>query len=114
MTSKVTTFRIDKNVMSIIEQESQRLNVNLNNMANQILKSYTDWDMLQARAGMIPIAKPFLVELLSKVSNEEIVSIATNVGRNTMKEIVSFMRNEMDLDSFLTWLELWLRKNSTA
>ena len=39
-------------------------------MANQIFRSYTDWDMLQARAGMIPIAKPFLVELLNKVSNE--------------------------------------------
>ena len=112
--SKIVTFRIDKNVMSIVEQESQRLHVNLNNMANQILKSYTDWDMLQARAGMIPIAKPFLVELLNKVSNEEIESIATNVGESTMKEIVLFMKNKMDLDSFLTWLELWLRKNSTA
>jgi hypothetical protein len=79
-------------------------------MANQILKSYVDWDMLQARAGMIPIAKPLLVELLNKISNEEIVSIASNVGRNTIKEIVSFMRNKMDLDSFLTWLELWLKK----
>jgi hypothetical protein len=63
-------------------------------MANQILKSYGDWDMLQARAGMIPIAKPFLIELLNKVSNEEIESIATNVGRNTMKEIVSFYDEE--------------------
>lgn len=112
--TKVVTLRIDKNVMSLVEQESQRLHINLNNMANQIMKSYTDWDMLQARAGMIPIAKPFLVELLNKVSIEEIESIATNVGKNTMKEIVSFMRNKMDLDSFLTWLELWLRKNSTA
>ena len=108
------TFRIDKDVISMVEQESKRLGTNLNNMANQILKSYIDWDMLQAKAGMIPIAKPLLVELLNKISNEEIVSIATNVGRNTMKDIVSFMRNKMDLDSFLTWLELWLRKNSTS
>jgi hypothetical protein len=110
----VITFRIDKDVISMVEQESKRLGTNLNNMANQILKSYIDWDMLQAKAGMIPIAKPLLVELLNKISNEEIVSIATNVGRNTMKDIVSFMRNKMDLDSFLTWLELWLRKNSTS
>ncbi len=77
------SFRIDRNVLSIIEQESQRLQ----RAANQIFKSYTDWDKLQARAGMIPIAKPFLVELLNKVSNEEIESIATGVGKNTMKEI---------------------------
>lgn len=112
--SRVITFRIDKDVISIVEQESKRRGINLNNMANQILKSYIDWDMLQARAGMIPIAKPLLVELLNKISNEEIVSIASNVGRNTIKEIVSFMRNKMDLDSFLTWLELWLKKNSTS
>ena len=113
--SRIVTFRIDEDVISMVQQESQRLHINLNNMANQIMKSYTDWDMLQARAGTIPIAKPFLIELLSKVSNEPRgVSIATNVGKNTMKEIVLFMKNKMDLDSFLTWLELWLRKNSTA
>ena len=112
--SRIVTFRIDEDVMSIVEQESQRLHINLNNMTNQILKSYVDWDMLQARAGMIPIAKPLLVELLNKISDEEIVSLANNVGKNTMKDIISFMRNRLDLDSFLTWLELWLRKNSTS
>ena len=112
--SRVITFRIDKDIISTVEQESKRRGINLNNMANQILKSYVDWDMLQARAGMIPIAKPLLVELLNKIGNEEIVNIASNVGRNTIKDIVSFMRNKMDLDSFLTWLELWLRKNSTS
>lgn len=112
--SRIVTFRIDEDVMSIVEQESQRLHINLNNMTNQILKSYVDWDMLQARAGMIPIAKPLLVELLNKVSDEEIVSLANNVGKNTMTDIISFMRNRLDLDSFLTWLELWLRKNSTS
>lgn len=112
--SRIVTFRIDEDIMSIVEQESQRLHINLNNMTNQILKSYVDWDMLQARAGMIPIAKPLLVELLNKISDEEIVSLANNVGKNTMKDIISFMRNRLDLDSFLTWLELWLRKNSTS
>lgn len=112
--SRIVTFRIDEQVMSIVEQESQRLHINLNNMTNQILKSYVDWDMLQARAGMIPIAKPLLVELLNKVSDEEIVSLANNVGKNTMTDIICFMRNRLDLDSFLTWLELWLRKNSTS
>ena len=36
------------------------------------------------------------------------------VGKETMKDIVMFMRNKMDLDSILSWLEIWLRKNSTG
>jgi len=112
--NRVVTFRIEEDVMSIVEQESQRLHINLNNMANQILRSYVDWDMLQARAGMIPIAKPFLIEILNKISNGEIVNLASNVGKNTMKDIISFMKDRLDLDSFLTWLELWLKKNSTS
>ena len=84
--TRVVTLRSDKDVISTVEHESKRLGINLNNMANQILKSYIDWDMLQTRAGMIPIAKPLLVELLDKISNEEIVSIAMNVAKNTMKE----------------------------
>jgi hypothetical protein len=111
---RTVTFRIDGEVISIVEQESHRLNINLNNMVNQILKGYVDWDMLQARAGMIPIAKPLLIELLKKVSDEEVVTLATKVGKDTMKDIVSFMKGRMDRESFLTWVELWLRKNSTA
>ena len=112
--SRTVTFRIDEEVISIVEHESQRLRINLNKMTNQILKSYVDWDMLQARAGMIPIAKPVLIELLRKVNDEEILTLATEAGKDTMKDIISFMKKRMDLDSFLSWLELWLRKNSTA
>jgi hypothetical protein len=57
--SRTVTFRIDEKVISVVEQESRRLNVNLNKMANQILKSCVDWDMLQARAGMIRLLNLF-------------------------------------------------------
>ncbi|MGC2570099.1 MAG: hypothetical protein WA364_01215 [Candidatus Nitrosopolaris sp.] len=101
---RTVTFRLDEDVISVVEQESKRLNINLNKMANQILKGYVDWDMLQARAGMIPIAKPLLIELLKKLSDEEVVTLATEVGKDTMKDIVTFMKGKMDSESFLTWL----------
>ncbi len=31
-----------------------------------------------------------------------------------MSDLVLFMKNKIDLNSFLSWLELWLKKNSTA
>jgi hypothetical protein len=42
------------------------------------------------------IAKPLLIELLKKVSDEEVVTLATIVGKHTMKDIVSFMKGRMD------------------
>lgn len=44
--SRVVTFRIE-DVISTVEQESQRLRIKT---ANQILKSYVDWDMFAGQS----------------------------------------------------------------
>jgi hypothetical protein len=42
------------------------------------------------------------------------MTIAMKVGKETMKDIVMFMKNKLDQDSVLSWLEIWLEKNSTG
>ena len=88
--------------------------IKLNNLTNQILQNYVDWDRLESKAGMIPVAKRLLSEAFNDMSDDEVIKLATNVGRDTLNDIILFMRSKIDLDSLLSWLELWLKKNSTA
>jgi hypothetical protein len=99
------TFRIDENVIKILRSESKRNQITLNSLVNQLLKRYVEWDMYQPKVGLVPIAKPIVVELFSKMSKEDISTMAKEIGKDVVHDIALFMKNRMDLDSFLSWFE---------
>ena len=116
MTKKTVTlsFRINQVIVDKLRSESQQNHISLNNLINQILQNYVDWDRLESKAGMIPVAKPVISQAIKDFSDEEVIKLATHVGKDTLHDIIIFMRSRIDLDSLLSWLELWLKKNSTA
>jgi len=107
------TFRIDDNVLRILRTESERHQISLNTLINQLLKRFVEWDMYESKVGMIPIAKPIVVELFNKMSKEEISKMALNIGKNAVYDISLFMKNKMDLDSFLSWFETRMNSSLT-
>ena len=87
--------------------------ITLNSLVNQLLKRYVDWDMFEPEVGMIPIAKPIVVELFKKMSKEEILSMVVNIGKDVVHDIALFMRNRMDLESFHSWFETRMASSLT-
>lgn len=69
--------------------------------------------MFEPKVGMIPIAKPIVVEIFKKTSKEEISSMAVNIGEDVVHDIPLFMKNRMDLESFLSWFETRMASSLT-
>lgn len=46
---------------------------------------------------------------VSKMTKDEIQDMATKVGKNTIEDMVLFMKGNMHLDSFLKWLEIRMK-----
>lgn len=107
------TFRLEDKVLETLRTESDKQQVSLNTFVNQILKRFVEWDMYEPRVGMIPIAKPIVVELFNKMSREEISQMALDIGKNVVYDISLFMKNKMDLDSFLSWFETRMNSSLT-
>jgi hypothetical protein len=106
------TFRIEAGVMDVLRSESEKREVSLNTMINQILKRYTEWDMYEPKVGMIPIARPLVSALFEHMEEKEIVDIARKVGKNAVHDIALFMKSRMDLQSFLSWFEMRIKTSS--
>lgn len=68
--------------------------------------------MFESKVGMIPIAKPVVIRLFDKMTNEEIIEMAKSLGKSVVYDIALFMKNRVDLDSFLSWLELRMKHSS--
>jgi len=60
--------------------------------------------------GMVPIAKPIAMELFKKMSKEEIICMALNIGKSVVHNIALFMKNKMDLDWFMLCFEIRMKR----
>jgi hypothetical protein len=112
-TTSITT-RIDGDTMRELQDEADSSGISLSSLTKQILTNYAKWDKFVSRAGMIPVAKGVITEAFDRLSEGEVVQLATSVGKNALSDIILFMKGKIDLDSLFSWLELWLRRNSTA
>jgi hypothetical protein len=105
------TFRLGGELMRTLRVESEDKKISLNTLVNQILDSYVEWERFEERVGMISLAKPVVVKIFCKMSEEEVTDLAT-VGKEAIKDIATFMDNEIDFDLFLDWLEVRMKKSS--
>lgn len=112
-TTSITT-RLDNDTMRDLEDEANQTGIAISNLAKQVLTNYTRWDKFVSKAGMIPVAKGVISETFDRLSEDDITRLASSVGKNALKDIILFMKGKVDLDSIFSWLELWLKRNSTA
>jgi len=100
--------------MRTLRSDSEEKQISLNTLVNQILDSYAEWERFEERVGMISLAKPVVVKLFCNMSEEEVMDLATSVGKDAIKDIALFMGNEIDFKLFLHWLEIRMKKSSAG
>ena len=97
------SFRLDSHVLDKLRTESGSEGVSLNVLANKIFSRYTEWDMFEPKVGMIPVAKPIVSALFQKLSEQETIELAKQIGQSIVSDISTFMKGSMDIDSFVSW-----------
>jgi HicB-like protein involved in pilus formation len=106
------TFRIEEDNIKKLRTEAQKQGISLNSFVNQVLKSFLEWHIFEPKVGFVPILKPVVEELFTKMTKEQIIEIAANTGNDEVQNAVYFMRGKVDLDSFLSWFENRMKNSS--
>ncbi|MCA9827023.1 MAG: hypothetical protein KC444_01295 [Nitrosopumilus sp.] len=101
--TETMSFRLDSQILDKIRAESESQGISLNVLANKIFSRYADWGMFEPKVGMVPIAKPIVTALFQKLSEQETVDLATQIGHSIVSDIATFMKGSMDIDSFVSW-----------
>jgi HicB family len=111
--NQTLTFRIDQDNVKKLRTEAGSQGISLNSLINQILKSFLEWHIFEPKVGMVPLAKPVVEELFTKMSKEQLTDIAMRVGKYELQNAAMFMKGgKMDLDSFLSWFENRMKNSS--
>lgn len=106
------TFRLDDDIVKKLRAESGNRQVSTNVLVNQALRRFLEWDMYEPVAGFVMINKRVFTQVFGKMKQEEVIDIATRIGKNEVRDIALFMRGRMDLPSFLSWFEMRMINSS--
>jgi lambda repressor-like predicted transcriptional regulator len=80
-TTTSLTFRIVSDTKKALHDEANDTGISLNTLANQILTNYVKWDKFVSKAGMIPVTKRVISEAFMKLNEDEVLELATCVGK---------------------------------
>jgi hypothetical protein len=93
-TTSITT-RIDGDTMRKLQDEADNSGIALSSLTKQILTNYAKWDKFVSKAGMIPVAKGVITEAFDRLSEGEVVQLATSVGKNALSLLFYLLREEL-------------------
>src|SRR5690606_17483997 len=99
------TFRINNKVIEHFRRESEKRGISMNALVNQVLGRYIEWDSYEQKIGMIPFPKAVLGKIFAEMNANQIVELATSVGKDTAIDMAIFMKGRIDVLGFVSWLE---------
>jgi hypothetical protein len=106
------TFRLDEQIIKKLRLESDSRQISTNTLVNQALRRFLEWGMFEPTAGFVMVNRPVFSEVFGKLTQKEIVDIASRVGKNEVRDIALFMKGNTDLLSFLSWFEIRMINSS--
>lgn len=93
--------RINKDIFSILENESMSKNISINSLINNILGRYTELDIHANELGLISLTKRAITSIFQDMKDKEIRRIASEVGGVVHKELVFLKFNELTFENLI-------------
>ena len=107
--SETTTFRFDSETIKSLRDEAKQKDISTNTLLNQIVKEHLKWHANASNAGFIAVTRLLITNLISHLSEQQIISMAENVAKNTNKDTILLLENEYTMKSALDFIEDWIK-----
>ena len=107
--SESITFRLDSIMLNRLHHEADQKDISVNTLVSHIIRRHIDWHSNAAKAGFVTVRKGLLSNLINRLPNEEIFSIAEYIAKNDTKDFVLLLRNEYNIESALDVIETWIK-----
>jgi hypothetical protein len=106
--TETITFRLKSFVIKDLKNDSKMENITLNSLVQKILLNHLQWERYERKAGLLPMTKPFLKEMLKRLDEKDIVGIAHTVEKEHFRGMMTFIRDVQSIENFIDILRSWL------
>src|ERR1041384_3414644 len=106
--SESITFRLDDIILNKLHREAEQKDISVNTLVSHIIRRHIDWHSNAAKAGFVTVRRGLLSNLINRLPNEEISSVAEYIAKNDTKDFILILRNEYNIESALDVIETWI------
>jgi hypothetical protein len=102
--TETITFRLPTYLIEELRNDSELEEVSLNSHVTRIFSNHIQWERYERKVGLLPMTKPFLKEVLNQMTEEQVISLAHKIEKDSFKNILRFMNENIELEDFLRFL----------
>jgi hypothetical protein len=106
--SETVTFRLPSSLVDELRMDAELESVSLNNYVAKIFSNHIQWERYERKVGLLPMTEAFLREVLSQLTEEQIVNLAQRLEKQKFTNILAFMKNSHDVEDFVEVIRAWL------
>lgn len=107
--SESITLRLDSIILNKLQREAERKDTSVNALVSHIIRRHIDWHSNAAKAGFFTVRRGLLIDLINRLPDKEISSIAEYIAKKETKDFVLLLRNEYNIESALDVIETWIK-----
>ncbi|MGE0242971.1 MAG: hypothetical protein AB7F53_01340 [Nitrososphaeraceae archaeon] len=105
MTNATRSFRIEKDVSNILDEESERMGISVNALVNIILKYYSEFSRFLSKIDLVVVNREILIKLLESTEDQNLFKLGLELGETIPKDIILFWKKELDRQNVFEYLE---------
>lgn len=106
--TETVTFRFPSYLVDELRMDAELQGISLNNYAAKIFSNHIQWERYERKVGLLPMTEAFLREVLSQLTDEQIVNLAQRLEKQKFTNILAFMKNSHEVDDFVEVIRAWL------
>ena len=105
-----SSFRIEQDVIKLLEKVATGRDISLSALVNKILKNYTTSEMYFEELGFLLVSKNFLRKTFERLDQQHIEELGKEYGVTIAKEYVSYFYPQVNIDTLIQFLEIWFKR----
>lgn len=106
--TETVTFRLPSSLIEKLRMDAELEGISLNNYVAKIFSNHIQWERYERKVGLLPMTEAFLREVLSQLTDEQIVNFAQKLEKQKFTNILAFMKNSHDVEDFVEVMRAWL------
>jgi len=99
------SFRFETDVLSVLDEEADRMGISVNALVGIILKRYSEFTRYLSKIDMVVINREILTSLFEQMDEDEVYKLGIKLGGTVLSDTVIFWKKEMTEKAVMEYIE---------
>ncbi len=104
-TSITRSFRFETDVLSVLDEEADRMGISVNALVGIILKRYSEFTRYLSKIDMVVVNREILTSLFERLDEDEVYKLGIRLGETVLSDTVIFWKKEMTERAVMEYIE---------